>query len=128
MKRVNKKILFILIMSLVCMTALTMMHTYAVDEDIEEEITYENIPDDKAAIILKELYGIELDVPMLPINLLCVLTNHIKDYGSVTQYEHNYFADNPHCRVTTTYVEYCTRSGCDYFAINDRYTGRTSCH
>ncbi|MCL1858999.1 MAG: hypothetical protein FWF92_07160 [Oscillospiraceae bacterium] len=136
MKKINKKILFVLIISAICMVSLMMMQTYAADGDIHNcdehgdiEIVYGNIPADKVERLLNEIFGCD-DGESGPtrVNLLCVFTNHIKESGVLETTEHNAYPDAPHCKKIFTYVEYCIRGGCDYFAITDRITTRIGCH
>ena len=128
MKKINKKILFILAVLLISMFSLAMIPAYAVDDcDEHDDVEYifENLPDHVIKAILGEEDGF---IGIAPYNLLCLISNHIKQEGSVNQYEHYYYSEDPKCKVTFSTVEYCTRSGCDYFWVTGQTIYRTGCH
>lgn len=129
MRKTSKKILLTLIMVLITTVVLTTLHANAVSSTTLDGIEYSSndIPAAKLDQIIKQMYGVSDDIRVAPYNLLCIF-GHSKTTGAVITTEHNYYTANPKCKVTNTYVEYCTRSGCDYFVVTGESTSRTGCH
>ena len=128
MKKANKKILFVLTVLLICICSLTMLSAYAADDcDEHDDVEYifENLPEHVINAILGKDDGF---IGIAPYNLLCLVMNHTKQIGAVEQWQHYYYATDPKCKVTISYVEYCTRTGCDYFWVTDQIIYRTACH
>jgi hypothetical protein len=128
MSKNKRKILFAVIIAIVSTFTMTAFQAYAVNETGISNIqySYEGIPEEKAEQIVKSIYGIPDDM-IQPFSLLCLFGHSIQT-GSITTTEHNYYSTAPRCRETVSYVDYCTRSGCDYFVIKSTYYGRTGCH
>lgn len=129
MKKTSKKILLALVMALITTVTLTTLQANAVSNTTLNGIEYssDNIPAEKLDNIVKAMYGVSDDITVVPYNLLCIF-GHSKTTGAVKTTEHNYYTAAPKCKITYTDVEYCTRSGCDYFVVTGESTSRTSCH
>ena len=131
MKKANKKILFVLTMAIISTMLLTSLQAYdaAGDKCICDDIeyTYKDMTEEKAVQIVHSMLGKPEDPPAPRWNLLCLFGHDIKT-GTITLTEHNYYTTAPRCRVTISDVEYCNRSGCDYFAVIKQYIYREVCH
>ena len=88
------------------------------------EYTSEDIPTEKLEQIIKAMYGID-DEPERG-NIFCIF-GHSKATGIAKIIEHRYYPAAPKCRETNSYIEYCTRSGCDYFVVIAQSSGRIVC-
>jgi len=73
------------------------------------------------------MYGISDEKPIEKGNVLCVF-GHSKATGGIKTIEHNYYSTAPRCKETISDIEYCTRSGCDYFVTLGQIIFRVSCH
>ena len=135
MKKLNKKILFVLLVVIMSVTQIIPLQAYDIDK-IENkcccgtdcahtEYTYENIPDDIAERIIKSMSG--EDEPGSRGNFFC-LFGHDKQTGTIKLTEHNYYTTAPKCRETCSSVEYCVRSGCDYYVVTGQSFIRIGCH
>ena len=130
MKKINKKFLLILVMTIINTVMLMTLQTAAVSREIKlDNIEYssENIPAEKLEQIIKSMYGIPDEKPIEKGNILCIF-GHSKANGKVIATEHNYYSTAPRCRETHTNIEYCTRNGCDYFAVLNTSYNRIVCH
>jgi len=141
MKKVNKKILFVLIISLVCITALTMMQTYAADgdecrcENHEHdgkyiEVMYKDIPDGVIAQMLYNLYGIipEGGLPAPSRGPMCWIFGHVTSSMPIGVVEHNYYPDNPRCVERKAILVFCTRDDCYWNEVTNETSKRIVCH
>ena len=120
MKKINKKFLLILAMTIISTVMLMTLQTAAVSGEIKlDNIEYysKDISAEKLEQIIKSMYGIPAEKPIEKGNILCIF-GHSKANGKVIATEHNYYSTAPRCRETISTVEYCTRNGCDYFAVN----------
>lgn len=124
----SKKKLFVLIMVIVSTITLSTLQANAVSfTDIDKiTYTYEGISAEKAEQIVKTLYGIP-DNTVQPLNLLCIF-GHSTQSGIIYTTEHNAYSTAPRCREITSYVDYCTRSGCSYSTVTSESSYRISCH
>ena len=124
----NKKVLFILAISIISATMLTVLQTTAVSDSKIGRIEYssEDIPKEKLEQIVKAIYGVDGETEPSR-NLLCIF-GHNKATGTITTTEHYYYSTYPRCKETNTRVEYCTRSGCDYFTTTGQTINRVGCH
>jgi len=126
MKRKSKKILLLIILFTVTLATL---HANAFSGKITfDSIEYSSndIPTEKLEQIVKSMYGISEDDPINRGNLLCIF-GHSKANGTAKTIEHRYYPTAPKCKETVSFVEYCTRSGCDYFVITGQSVNRIVC-
>jgi len=129
MKRKNKKRLLILFMVLIATIMITGLQANAVSERATlDNIEYssENIPTEKLERIVKTMYGISEDTGENTRNILCIF-GHSKANGTTKIIEHRYYSTAPKCRETISAIEYCTRSGCDYFMVLHTAYNRIVC-
>ena len=124
----NKKVLFILAIVIICATMLTALQAAAIEDFKIGRIEYssEDIPKEKLDQIFNAMYGIGEETEPSR-NLLCIF-GHSTTMGGITVTEHNYYSTAPRCKETTAKIEYCTRSGCDYFVTKEQYISRVGCH
>jgi len=131
MKKVNKKVIFILVMAMVGTFSLTMLQVAATDGDLERrcvcctvvEYDYDGMDAEKAEQIVNLMLG--KATPQR--NILCIF-GHDKRTGTVRITEHYYYATSPRCREVSSNVEYCARSGCDYYVVKGQSTNVVFCH
>ena len=130
MKRLNKKIAFVLAMVMIGTLSLTMFQVSAT-ANVEEkcicpavEYTYEGMDASKAEQIVNLMMGNA--VPQRG-NIFCIF-GHDKKTGTITLTEHYYYSTDPKCKKTTSSVEYCTRDGCDYYVVTGQSINRVPCH
>ena len=88
------------------------------------EYTYDGMDADKAERIVNLMLGKE--VPQRG-NIFCIF-GHDKQTGTIKLTEHYYYSTSPKCKVTYSYIEYCVRSGCDYYVVTGQSTGVEFCH
>ena len=124
----NKKILFILAIAIISATMLSTLQATAVSDAKIDLMEYSSrdIPKEKLEQIIKAMYGVDGETEPSR-NLLCIF-GHSKTTGKITITDHNYYSTAPKCRQTISYVEYCTRSGCDYFTTLSQSVSRITCH
>ena len=130
MKKRSQKPLLIIIVILISMVTLMTLQTAAISSKTKlDNIEYysKDIPKEKLEQIVRSIYGTVDDIPATPKNILCIF-GHSKAMGGMTTIEHNYYSTAPRCRETNSNVEYCTRSGCDYFTVLNTSYNRMSCH
>ena len=130
MKNSSKKMAFILVMAIIVTISLMMFKVNAADgvekKHIcpEVEYTYEGMDADKAEQIISLMIG--KTEPQRG-NIFCIF-GHDKKTGKVVLTEHYYYLNAPKCRETTSFVEYCARSGCDYYVVTAQTIVRVACH
>lgn len=135
MKKLNKKILFILLIVVIGTIAsqplqaynnrVSHIHENKCDcEYIEYE--YKNIPEEKVEKITNFILEIQDDSPSKS-NIFCIFGHDIQT-GIVNIYEHNIYPTTPKCKLSTSSVEYCARNGCDYFKVTKTYVSYVTCH
>ena len=125
-EKMKKKALFVLMVTIISVISLMSLQATAVSVTCIDEIsyTYEGMAAEKAAQIVKAIYGI--DDGGQRGNILCIF-GHSKDYGAIRTIQHKAYASSPRCIETMTYVEFCTRNGCDYFVITAHGVNRIIC-
>ena len=138
MKKATKKITFILAMAIICTALISALPAYgAIDDkktqcgencahDHSIEIEYKDIPAEKSEMIVKSILGVPNENPGRG-NIFCIF-GHDKQTGTVTVTEHNYYPTTPKCRRTMSFIEYCVRSGCDYYVVTGQSVTREYCH
>ena len=132
MKKANKKIIFILVMAMIGTFSLTMFQVAATDGGLERkcvcctvlEYDYDGMDAEKAEQIVNLMLG--KATPQRG-NILCIF-GHDKRTGTVRVTEHYYYATSPKCREVSSNVEYCARSGCDYYVVTGQSILRLYCH
>ena len=125
----TKKWLFTVIMVLIATVMLTGLQANAVSEETAfDNIEYssKDIPAEKLEQIVKSMYRISGDTEGNTRNILCIF-GHSKANGTTKIIEHRYYSTVPKCKETLSFIEYCTRSGCDYFAIITQTVNRIFC-
>jgi len=128
--KINKKILLTLIIALISAVTLMALQSNAVSGITLDNIEYssDDVPEEKLEQIVKGMYGVFDDKPMMaPANLLCIFGHSIES-GTIKVTEHNYYPAAPRCKETTSHIEYCTRNGCDYFVVKNQSINRLGCH
>ena len=118
--------------ALISAMVLTGLQAFANDHEHDDcdciEYEYYDIPDDKIMQILNSILELPEESDMTRGNLLCIFGDHLKEKGAILKTEHNYYTTAPRCKLTTYHVEYCTRGGCDYYAITDVIITKKGCH
>lgn len=127
MKKATKKIWFVLIIAIIGSFSLMTLQANAVSATKFDDIEYSStdIPKEKLEQIIKLMYGIH-DNTIKPCGIFCLFGHSIQT-GTTATTEHKVFATNPRCRVTTSFIEYCTRSDCDYFVVLRQSVSIISC-
>jgi hypothetical protein len=129
MKKTRKKFLLMLIMVFIsAVTLMTLQATAVSGETTLDNIEYssEDIPAEKLEQIVKSMYGISDEKPMEKGNVLCIF-GHSKATGTTKTIEHRYYSTAPKCKETFSHIDYCTRSGCDYYVIVGQSINRIVC-
>ena len=130
MKKVNRKILFMLISAIISVTMLAAVPVNAVSTVAALDnitYTYEGISAEKAEQAVKTIYGISNGAAVQPFSILCWF-GHSTQTGMFTATEHNYYSTAPRCKQTISNVDVCTRSGCDYITVRSQTVSRVGCH
>jgi len=127
--RKTKKGVFMIIMVLITTVMLTGFQVNAVSrKNAFDNIEYssKDIPAEKLEQIVENMYGISDDDPVDRGNLLCIF-GHNKANGTTKTIEHKYYSTIPKCKETLAFIEYCTRSGCDYFVVINQSVNKIFC-
>jgi len=132
MRKANKKVAFILAMAMVGTFSLTMFQVTATDDDLDKrcacctvvEYEYDGMDAEKAEQIVNLMLG--KAIPQRG-NILCIF-GHDKRTGGIRVTEHYYYTTSPRCREVFSNVEYCARSGCDYYVVTGQSTNVVFCH
>jgi len=129
MKKTSKKFLLLLMIAIIGTVILMTLQATAVSSDKLDIIEYssEDISAEKLEQIVKSMCGISDEKSIEKGNVLCIF-GHSKATGVIKTTEHNYYSTAPRCKETISNVEYCTRSGCDYFVTTGQTTFRVGCH
>ena len=94
------------------------------------EFTFTGMTTEQAQYIIAALHGnnyIRGGEMITPFFLTCTLFGHVIQTGSVTQTTHNFYPNNPRCRVIITDVEFCTRPNCSHFIVTRETVLRHFC-
>jgi hypothetical protein len=129
MKKTNKKILFVVFILIASAISLMILQVNALSLIVTDDISYsyEGMSAEKAEQIVRVISETPDKILIQPFNILCLFGHSIQT-GTILQTEHNYYSTAPRCKETTYFVEYCTRSDCDYFKITGESINRTGCH
>jgi hypothetical protein len=128
MNKSNKKMLLIFIIAII--TAISMITAQATDfkriniGDIS--YSYEGMAAEKAEQFVKTIFAEPDALSIQRVNILC-LFGHSIHAGRIITVEHNIYPSIPRCLETIYSVEYCTRSGCDYFVTTGQTSRRIGC-
>ena len=128
MKKVNKKALISLIIILAHIISLSAFHANAVSPVAIDEIrySYNGISAKKAEQLIESILVDASAATSQSFNIFCLFGHSIQT-GTIKVTEHKYYADYPKCKVTTFYIEYCTRNGCEHFVTKNESVSRVGC-
>jgi len=94
-------------------------------EEIVYTYEYEGMSSEKAAQIVKTMFGIQDGGAQLD-SVLCWFGHNIEN-GTVTTITHRVHSSNPRCVETVSSIELCTRNNCSYFNVLRESTMRIFC-